>query len=117
VITITARNMELLPTKNITGEFLSLLEPVMLKVDYLSKQGNIKIINEFKSGIIIYPSRVGIKILVMVNKKTYYFKRKRQNYEMAFCRQQNRDYAACLKKALNVFTIFVCTHTHTHRKR
>jgi hypothetical protein len=39
----------------------------MLKIDYLSKQGNIKIITRFKSGIILYPSR--IRILAMVNKK------------------------------------------------
>ena len=40
---------------------------VMLKIDYLSKQGNIKIITKSKSGIILYPSR--IRILAMVNKK------------------------------------------------
>jgi len=45
----------------------------MLKMDYVSKQGNIKIITKFKSGIILYPSR--IRILAMVNKK-HYFKRK-----------------------------------------
>lgn len=40
---------------------------VMLKIDYQSKQGNIKIITRFKNGIILYRSR--IRILAMVNKK------------------------------------------------
>jgi len=38
----------------------------MLKTD-ISKQGNIKIITKFRSGIILYPST--IRILAMVNKK------------------------------------------------
>jgi hypothetical protein len=38
----------------------------MLKIDYLSKQGNIKIMTKFKSGIILYPT---IRILAMVNEK------------------------------------------------
>jgi len=40
---------------------------VMLKIDYVLKQGNIKIITKFKSGIILYHSR--IRILAVVNKK------------------------------------------------
>ena len=39
----------------------------MLKIDYVLKQGNIKIITKFKSGIILYHSR--IRILAVVNKK------------------------------------------------
>ena len=48
----------------------------MLKIDYLSKQGNIKIITKSKSGIILYPSR--IRILAMVNKKVLFQEKKTQ---------------------------------------
>jgi len=60
----------------------------MLKIDYLSKEGNIKIITKFKSGNTVYPS--AIRILATVNKK-HYFKRKRQNYEINGILQQTKQ--------------------------